>query len=139
MRLSACRKANGTKSPRSPRRATTPPAAAPTVTPPARSTAVTPPARSTVIQQSPRSTPDEGEVYRRSQLEKVFRAFDIDGGGGIGADELFELGTARRRLGHKGGAWTVEQNERTIAKMKNGRPGEVECAEFVRFFDETLP
>ena len=47
---------------------------------------------------------------RWRMLSDVYHKFDLDGGGNVGANELLELGQARRRLGQKEGEWTVEDN-----------------------------
>ena len=77
--------------------------------------------------------------YRTRRLQEVFAGFDIDGGGTISSDELFQMGTARRKLGQKKGTWTKEQNERMIAHIKEGRSGEVTESEFVKHFEAVLP
>ena len=72
----------------------------------------------------------EFTVDRRAELAKVFRAFDIDGGGFIEATELYCLGQSRVELGKMGSmtglmssAWTHERNERMIAEMDGGVNG----------------
>ena len=46
----------------------------------------------------------EGEAAKRmKRLQDVYREFDLDGGGEVGFEEMFELGKARRKLGQKSG------------------------------------
>eukprot|EP00658_Telonema_sp_P-2_P076661 TRINITY_DN6751_c0_g1_i4.p1 TRINITY_DN6751_c0_g1~~TRINITY_DN6751_c0_g1_i4.p1 ORF type:complete len:237 (+),score=96.07 TRINITY_DN6751_c0_g1_i4:131-841(+) len=68
-----------------------------------------------------------------------FKAFDINGDGTIGADELLVLGRQRRKLGQKSGEWTKEMNNRLMAKLDKNGDGRVQVREFVDFFDEQLP
>jgi len=84
------------------------------------------------------------DAYRDKRLAAVFRAFDIDGGGTIGEEELFQLGTARRKLGHKDGEWTKEQNTRMLNNILSARSGpgprkEVLESEFSVYFGNSLP
>ena len=58
-----------------------------------------------------------GPSHRIDRLNEVFAAFDLNKGETLGLEELFEIGTARRRLGHRGGAWTKEMNLRLIKSM----------------------
>ena len=48
---------------------------------------------------------------RKSELLRVFEAFDLDQSGHVHANELKVLGEARRAIGHKTGEWTDEQNK----------------------------
>lgn len=80
--------------------------------------------------------------HRSDRLADVFQRFlivDHDGGGTLGAEELMELGTARRKLGQKSGEWTKEQNDRLMSKMDKGGDGEIESAEFAAYFATVLP
>ena len=64
------------------------------------------------------------EAMRRAALlTKVYREFDLDGGGDVGEDELLELGQARRRLGQKEGEWTVENNRALMAAIGTDEEG----------------
>ena len=90
-------------------------------------------------EQQAMSLPSDEAAHRFEQLSKVFAAFDLDNSGTIGADELFELGTARRTLRQKSGEWTAEQNTNMIHHMKKGKPGEVRKAEFIEYFTTSLP
>ena len=55
-------------------------------------------------------------MRRAALLQKVYNEFDLDGGGDVGAEELLELGRARRRLGQKSGEWT-EANNRALMQQ----------------------
>jgi len=85
--------------------------------------------------------------YRLSRLSEVFVGFDIDSSGAIGRDELFDLGNARRKLGHKGQdarPWTEEQNEQMMvtilrARVRPGPEHEILESEFNAYFNATLP
>lgn len=72
-------------------------------------------------------------------MHAVFKAFDINGDGTIGYDELLALGQARRKLGQKQGEWTPEMNRRMLSRMDNNGDGRVVAKEFVNFFDDLLP
>ena len=78
--------------------------------------------------------PRAERTYRVDKLIAVHKAFDIDGGGYIEKDELFELGKARRKLGHKSGEWTKEMNDRMFANLDKGGDGKVEADEFSHYF-----
>lgn len=76
---------------------------------------------------------EEIENMRRTGfLAKVYREFDLDGGGDVGEDELLKLGRTRRRLGHKQGEWTATHNRvlmRKIGTDENGDlPGLMHCS-----------
>jgi len=72
-------------------------------------------------------------------LSKVFKLFDLDGGGDIGEEELMLLGKARRAAGHRSGEWTDEQNKAMMKRMGMNRNGCVSEEAFVVYFDNTLP
>ena len=56
-------------------------------------------------------------MRRAALLQKVYNEFDLDGGGDVGAEELMEVGQARRRLGQKSGEWTEANNRALMRKM----------------------
>lgn len=72
-------------------------------------------------------------------LERVYNEFDLDGGGDVGADEIFELGKARRALGQRSGEWTEAHNERMLEKMGADPEGNVSMEKFVKYFNQLLP
>ena len=55
-------------------------------------------------------------TYRPEMLRAVHKAMDLDNTGYIEAAELMLLGQARRKLGHKSGQWTEEQNQRLVGR-----------------------
>jgi Ca2+-binding EF-hand superfamily protein len=71
---------------------------------------------------------------REKKLREVFQAFDLDGDGAIGAEELLVLGQQRRKLGQKSGEWTKEMNMRLMKKLDKNGDGKVLVREFVDFF-----
>ena len=76
---------------------------------------------------------------RQDMLRAVHKAMDDDNSGFIEAAELMELGQARRKLGHKSGEWTEEQNQRLVDKMDVNGDGHVHANEFCKYFDRILP
>ena len=56
------------------------------------------------------------DMRRAALLRAVYHEFDLDGGGDVGAEELMEVGQARRRLGQKSGEWT-EANNRALMQQ----------------------
>ena len=68
----------------------------------------------------------------------MYDAFDLDGGGDVGEDEMLALGQARRKLGQKSGEWTREQNRNMMSNMGADRRGNVTADRFVAFFNEKL-
>lgn len=76
---------------------------------------------------------------RQDMLRAVHKAMDDDNSGFIEASELMELGQARRKLGHKSGEWTEEQNQRLVGKMDANGDGHVRANEFCKYFDRILP
>ena len=66
---------------------------------------------------------DEEASYRSARLTVLFQGFDMDGGGTIGSEELFQLGMARRELGQKSTEWTREANQKMITNMNGLLPG----------------
>jgi len=73
------------------------------------------------------------------ELGSVFKAFDLDGGSDIGADELLALGKARRKLGQKEGEWTEEMNERLMQNMgAQSSKSSITQDQFVSYFHKTL-
>ena len=53
---------------------------------------------------------------REAALERVFRAFDLDGSGSISRPEMLSLGAARRKDSNKS-PWTEEKNKALVAKV----------------------
>ena len=92
----------------------------------------------TLNKKSPKS-PGDSSRARQQELRKVFRQFDLDDSGEIASDELMALGTARRALGQKQGAWTEEKNARLVANMDASGDGLVDEKEFCQYFDSKLP
>jgi len=76
---------------------------------------------------------------RMAALKEVYNAFDLDGEGDVGADEMLALGQARRRLGQKDGEWTQEMNKNLLQKMKADRKGNVTVENFCKYFSDMLP
>ena len=65
-------------------------------------------------------------------------------GGDVGFEELLALGQARRRLGHKSGVWTHEQNLSLMNNMgavEDPASGQLTVSEtnFVSYFSDILP
>ena len=55
------------------------------------------------------------ELRRATALQKVYHAFDFDGGGQVGEAALLEIGRARRRLGQREGEWSEETNSALLS------------------------
>ena len=88
---------------------------------------------------------------RHAALVRVFEAFDTDGSGEIGTEELQML---RRHESHDVGSWTSGRllacvvkrradrcacrNAKMIEKLDADGSGEVDCEEFVSYFDKVL-
>ena len=75
---------------------------------------------------------------KQAALRKVYREFDLDGGGGVGEDELLMLGQARRKMGQKGGERTKEMNDKLMKRMGVDNNGSVSETNFVEYFDGAL-
>ena len=88
---------------------------------------------------SPTPDPQQAKATRAKELRRVFEAFDLDGGGDVGADEMMALGQARRKLGQKSGEWTEEQNKQMLRNMGADSEGNVNASKFVTYFNEKLP
>eukprot|EP00658_Telonema_sp_P-2_P078245 TRINITY_DN7287_c0_g1_i6.p1 TRINITY_DN7287_c0_g1~~TRINITY_DN7287_c0_g1_i6.p1 ORF type:complete len:465 (-),score=192.02 TRINITY_DN7287_c0_g1_i6:334-1728(-) len=87
---------------------------------------------------SPKS--QDAEKHRRQEaLLKVFKEMDDDDSGYVEAAELLLLGQARRKLGHKQGEWTVEKNDKMVAKMDKNGDGHISAEEFAAHFETILP
>eukprot|EP00658_Telonema_sp_P-2_P051666 TRINITY_DN39776_c0_g1_i1.p1 TRINITY_DN39776_c0_g1~~TRINITY_DN39776_c0_g1_i1.p1 ORF type:complete len:174 (+),score=55.01 TRINITY_DN39776_c0_g1_i1:114-635(+) len=85
-------------------------------------------------------SPPPIEMRRRVEmLQRVFREFDRDRAGQISPDELLQVGRLRRKVGHKSGEWTEEQNLRLVRQMDASGDGVVEEKEFVGFMNSGLP
>ena len=78
-------------------------------------------------------------VSRKHKLKEIFQAFDLDGNGSVGSQELLKLGKARRTMKQKGGEWTEKQNQAMMKRLDKDGNGKVGEAEFVAFFDDSLP
>ena len=76
---------------------------------------------------------------RTAALQAVYEAFDLDGNGGVGFEEILALGKARRELGQKQGRWTPEMAERMMDNLGQDTTGHVSMANFVTYFDGILP
>ena len=76
--------------------------------------------------------------YRLNELRRVYREFDLDGGGDVGEDELLQLGQTRRKLGQKEGTWTVEMNDRLMKKIGMNRNRSLPEDNFVKYFESSL-
>merc|ERR1719506_1479522 len=65
--------------------------------------------------------------------------FEFNGEAGVGFDELYALGQARRKLGHTHPVWTREKNQELMGSI--GAPGKdhVTKLNFVSHFNRTLP
>lgn len=70
---------------------------------------------------APKKDPFVPAAERTKQLQDLFRQFDLDDGGSIGADELMMLGQMRRTTGQKVGTWTKEMNQRMVTRMTKDR------------------
>jgi len=73
---------------------------------------------------------------RRMALMRVFKAFDADGSGTIETNELKLL---RRDASHDVGSWTTGRNRKALSKLDADGSGEVDCEEFVNYFNKILP
>ena len=81
----------------------------------------------------------ERRFERQSALQAVYREFEhLDGDGSVGRVELLLLGKMRRQLGHKGGEWTEEMNDRLLERMGAEANGDLSELNFVQHFDKTL-
>ena len=47
----------------------------------------------------------------------MYREFDLDGDGTVGASEMLALGKYRREMGQKGGEWTQAKNDYMMTAM----------------------
>lgn len=77
-------------------------------------------------------------VERKRRLAEIYKEFDLDGNGEVGADELLALGKTRRFLGHKGGEWTEHQNRNLLRNMGADQHGNVSEESFCKYFDKAL-
>ena len=86
-----------------------------------------------------RSTPHalyEKPLNRDGWLEFIYREFDLDDGGNVGGEEMFALGTARRKLGQKASPWTQDQNDAMMKNMGRDRKNNVSSINFVVYFKD---
>jgi len=97
------------------------------------------PARAPSPPAKPSKSDSENKQYRANLLSKVYREFDLDGGGDVGDDEMFALGTARRTLGQKTGKWTRSQNDTLMRNMGADGKGNVTESKFITYFNNALP
>ena len=74
-----------------------------------------------------------------NELRVVYREFDLDGSGRVGAEEMLALGQARRKLGQKKGEWTHEMNMNLMKIMGMDQNEHVSMDNFVEYFDSKLP
>ena len=63
------------------------------------------------------------ELRRATALQKVYHAFDFDGGGQVGEAALLEIGRARRRLGQREGEWSEETNSALLSLIGTDEQG----------------
>ena len=91
---------------------------------------------------------------RLMALERIFHHFDLGGHGYITREEIMALGQAsrdilshliptltltltskaRRSLGHKGGSWDQEKNQRLLDKIDRKGNGRIDKSEFLSYF-----
>jgi len=71
---------------------------------------------------------------RAAELRKVFAAFDYDGSGAVGREELQVLGEQRKTLGQIQRVWTPERNARLMQRMDENGNGVIDEEEFVKHF-----
>ena len=83
------------------------------------------------------TNPKQG--FRESALMSVYQVFDWDGNETVSADELYELGVARRHLSHRHQTWTEEMNARLVKRIDTNKDGIIDPAEFVKHFAHALP
>jgi len=74
---------------------------------------------------------------REMALRRIYREFDLNGDGTVGADEMLALGQWRRKMAQKGGTWTKSQNDYMMTAM-GAIDGQVSMDNFVKFFKEKL-
>jgi len=67
---------------------------------------------------------------RREALLEVFRAFDVDQGGTIDAEEFRGIGQA-----YSGRKWTNKEAREAMAKVDTDGGGEIEPDEFIEYFE----
>ena len=96
------------------------------------------PSRSSLAERSGGGKASMSREARLAQLRKVYREFDLDGGGDVGYDELLALGQARRDLGQKEGVWTKRQNDQLMKSM-GAKNGTVSLERFCEYFHDVLP
>jgi len=76
---------------------------------------------------------------RREDLADVFALLDIDNSGTVDASELSRVASKRRQLGHKGGEWTAEKNDKLFTKLDRDKNGTVDPREFSTHYEMVLP
>jgi len=72
------------------------------------------------------------ELNRADRLKEIYCEFDIDGGGEVGEEEIFALGTARRKLI----AWTDKQTHSMMKNMGCDKENNITSSNFVTYFKQ---
>ena len=86
------------------------------------------------------SSSSNRRIDRAAELLKVYRAFDVDGDGSVGAAEMMALGRCRRSLvGQKQGEWTKDMNENLMKSMGVGNDTNIAAEHFVEHFEIEMP
>jgi len=83
------------------------------------------------------STPQQG--FREMALHSIYQVFDWDGNSTVSAEELYELGVARRHLNHRSQTWTEEANTKLVKRIDTNKDGKIDPVEFVAHFSAALP
>ena len=79
------------------------------------------------------------EIARLERLRDVYQQFDLNGNGTVSFHEMLALGRARRKLCHKVGEWTIDDNENLMRDIGVDKAGNVTIHRFVSFFNTSLP
>jgi len=78
------------------------------------------------------------QAQRSAKLEQVYREFDIDHDGSVGEKEIFEIGTARRKLHKKFSPWTHDQNAQLLDSIGCDSNMHVSMSNFVLYWIDVL-